>query len=253
MTRILFSFFVLLSANAVFGQQLNQKDAQGRRQGKWQKLYPKMTVPEYEGQFKDDKPVGTFTYYYQDKNVKATIVHDEKTGRSSAIMYHENGRVMATGIYRDQKKDSIWNYYGPSGRLSKSETYTADKLNGKSTVYYVPEESMNKSQVVAQVLNYKMGVLDGEALEYFDTGALKSKGSYVNGKRVGIWTTNHPNGNKMLLERYKNGMQHGWQQAFDEKGAEIGKKYFYYGKRLDGKQLDEKLKQLKAKGIDPNG
>ena len=94
----------------------------------WQKSYPKSTAFEYKGQFKDDKPVGTFTYYYPSTKVKAVIKHDEKTGRSAALMYHESGVLFARGIYKNQLKDSVWDYFGPSGRLSKKETYLKDQL-----------------------------------------------------------------------------------------------------------------------------
>src|SRR5690606_18796086 len=123
---------------------------------------------EYKGQFKDDKPVGTFTYYYPSTTVKAAIKHEEKTGRSTAVMYHENTLVMAKGIFRNQEKDSVWEYYGPSGRLSTKETYTKGKLNGNQTVYYVFEDPSDKRVVVAKVTPYKMGVIHGDVVEYFD-------------------------------------------------------------------------------------
>jgi antitoxin component YwqK of YwqJK toxin-antitoxin module len=234
-------------------QTVNQKDAQGRKQGPWQKTYPKMSVFEYKGQFKDDKPVGTFTYYYPSSKTKAVIRHDEKTGRSEAIMYHESGVLFAKGIYRNQLKDSIWEYYGPSGRLSKKETYSKDKLNGKTTVYYVPENVEDKSQRPAKVTNYVNDVIEGEVIEYFETGTVKSKAAYVKGVKEGIFTINYPDGKKMILERYKKGVLHGWCSAYDETGKETGKKYYYYGRELQGKELDEKLRQMKELGINPNG
>ena len=121
MFRIIFTV-LFFSAPQVWAQTVNQKDTQWRKQGPWQKTYPKSRAFEYKGQFKDDKPVGTFHYYYPSTKLKAVVKHDEKTGRSVSVMYHENGVVMAKGIFRDQEKDSIWEYYGPSGRLSTKET-----------------------------------------------------------------------------------------------------------------------------------
>jgi len=243
----------LLCCFQLAAQPVNQTDANGKKQGKWQKLYPKnSTVYEYKGQFKDDKPVGIFTYYYPSSKVKAVITHEEKTGRSVAVMYHETGVVFARGIYRNQMKDSIWDYYGPSGRQSMKETYTKNKLNGKSIIYYVPENPENKSLVPAKVTNYVNGVLEGEVIEYFDTGVIKNKGKYVAGKLEGLYTMNHPDGTKMILERYRAGVRHGWCATYDQKGAEAGKKYFYHGKEVKGEELEAKLKYYKEKGIDPN-
>ena len=244
---------MLLSVQLTFAQPINQTDAKGKKQGVWQKSYPKSKAFEYKGQFKDNKPVGTFTYYYPSSKVKAVVIHDDKTGRSVATMYHESGVVYAKGIYRNQLKDSIWDYYGPSGRQSLKETYTKDKLNGKTTVYYVSEDPTDKRLLPAKVTNYVNGVIDGEVTEYFESGVVKSKATYVKGLINGMFTTNHPNGKPMMMERYKNGSRHGWSATYDPAGRELGKKYFYYGRVLEGKELDEKLRQMKELGINPNG
>jgi len=243
----------LLSCFQLAAQPVNQTDAKGKKQGKWEKLYPKSKVYEYKGQFKDGKPVGTFTYYYENGRTKAVIVHDEKTGRSAATMYHETGQLFGRGIYRNQLKDSIWDYYGPSGRQSLKETYSKNLLHGQTTVYYVSEDANDNSMKVAKVSNYVKGVLEGEEIEYFESGTIKSKGQFIAGKRNGAYTINHPNGKPMILERYKNGARHGWCATYDGNGKELGKKYFYYGRELEGKELELKMKQMKELGINPNG
>jgi antitoxin component YwqK of YwqJK toxin-antitoxin module len=115
---LVFLFFGFVSM-----AQLNQTDAKGRKQGEWAKTYPKSRVYQYKGQFKDDKPIGTFTYYYESGKVKAVIKHDAGSARSVAYYYHENGNAMSHGIFRNMKKDSIWLNFLPSGRLSTTETY----------------------------------------------------------------------------------------------------------------------------------
>lgn len=244
---------IVVGFSSVLTAQVNQVDSKGKKQGKWEKLYPKSSAYEYKGQFKDDKPVGTFTYYYPSTKVKAVIVHDEKTGRSVATMYHESGVVFARGIYRNQLKDSIWDYYGPSGRQSLKETYSKDKLHGKSTVYYVSEDPNDKRLLPAKVSNYKNGVLEGEVIEYFESGTIKSKCTYVNGAKEGQYVINHPNGKMMILERYKKGERHGWCMTYDPNGKELGKKYFYYGRELEGAELQRKMDEMKKLGINPNG
>ena len=249
MKSFLFLFFITLSSIS-FGQ--NKTDAQGRKQGAWEKKYPKSVVPQYKGQFKDDKPVGTFTYYYQSNKIQATIKHDPNSTRSGAVFYHESGIVLSKGIYQNMKKDSVWVNYAPSGRLSSTETFKNDLLNGKKIIYYLPEDLNDKNQRVASVSNYVNGKMEGERIEYFESGAVKSKGVFKNNKKNGIWVTNHPNGNVMNTERYKEGVLHGWCTVKNEAGNETGRTYFYYGERLEGKKLEEKMKQFKALGIDPN-
>ena len=230
----------------------NFTDTKGKKQGVWSKTYPGSKVYQYKGQFKDDKPVGTFTYFYPTTKVKAIIKHDGGSNRSVAYFYHENTKLMSSGIYRDMKKDSIWLNFGPSGKLSSSETYKNDLLDGKKIVYYVPEQIEDNSRRISATSNYVSGKIDGEYLEFFENGTIKIKGSYALDKKIGIWYSYHPNGKKMMLERFKNGVRHGWAFGYDEKELEIGRFYYYYGSRLEGKELEHKLAQFKEKGINPN-
>lgn len=232
--------------------QVNQVDAKGRKQGAWQKTYPNIRAYEYKGQFKDDKPVGTFTYYYPSTKVKAIVKHDENSNRSASYMYHEGGTLLAFGIYRNQKKDSVWTHFGPSGRLSFKETYKDGQLNGTKTIYYVPENVNDRSEKVAKVMNYKNGKENGEVIEYFDFGGIKSRSTYLDGQRHGLCVTNHTNGQPMIQERYKFGIRNGYSMAFDESGKEIGRKYYRMGSLLEGEALDKWLEECKKKGVNPN-
>ena len=65
---IVWLFFVQASI-----AQVNQVDAKGLKQGPWQKNYPGTKVNMYEGNFKDDKPVGRFIYRYESGKLKAVI------------------------------------------------------------------------------------------------------------------------------------------------------------------------------------
>lgn len=242
--------FSVLVSTAFFGQ--NQKDSKGRKQGVWTKTYPGSKVYEYKGRFKNDKPVGTFTYFYISSKKKAIITHDSLSNRSEAYFYHENGALMSHGIYRDMKKDSIWLNYGPSGRISNYETYKNGILNGKNVIFYVSEEASDNSKRVSAVNYYVNGLLNGESTQYFENGALKEKGTYTLNKKTGIWERYHTTGKKMMLERFKNGIRHGWCYAYDESGKEIAKVYYYNGRKLEGKELEAQMNYFKQKGISPN-
>lgn len=235
---------------AMFAQ--NSTDTKGRKQGPWQKTYPKSKAIEYKGAFKDGKPVGKFVYYYPSTKLKAVINHSETDNRSEAFFYHENGEILSYGIYRDLKKDSVWLNFGPSGRISYKETYTKDVLNGLKVIYFVPEELSDKSIRIMAQMTYIDGLLEGEYTEMFDIGVVKVKGNYLNNKRHGEWSEYQPNGKLLSFSRYKNGVKHGWCTAHDETGAEINKVYFYKGTMKTGRDLKLLMKQMKEKGINPN-
>lgn len=243
---------VILISTASLYAQVNQVDSKGRKQGPWQKKYEGINVLQYKGTFKDDKPVGTFTYYYKSSKVKAIIKHDANSDRSVAYYYHENGSLMSHGIYRNELKDSIWVTFGPSERISSAENYVKGVLHGKKVVYFISPDPNDRSQIPSAVYIYENGVLNGEFKEFHNNTAPKTRGQYVNGKKHGIWYEYYMNGKQFHLYRYKNGVKHGWSYSYDPTGKEQYKAYFYYGRHLEGKQLQEKMAQLKKLGVNPN-
>ena len=231
--------------------QVNQTDAKGRKQGKWEKVYPGTRVFMYKGEFKDDKPIGTFYYFYKSGKFKAVIEHSD-TPRSVGYFYHETGGVMSFGIYNNLKKDSIWINWDNQGRLSSKETFKNDSLHGQKVVFYLPTEEGDKSQRPMTLYTYNNGVLHGEFKEFFPSGKLKTSGTYENGKKVGVWDSYHVDGGKMMMERYKDGARHGWCIGYDKSGKEEGKRYYYYGRWLEGKELKQVMSEMKRLGINPN-
>lgn len=246
---ILFLFLTV----GLFAQSINQKDSKGRKQGPWQKQFEKSKVLEYKGQFKDDKPVGTFTYYYPSNKIKAIIKHDEVTKRSEAIFYHENGELMSYGTYKNYQKDSTWYHYTEAGAIVSTENYKNDLLEGVRTTYYPPNEQTGKVEKISSAMMYSNGLLNGEYKEYFDFGSVRVKGTYLDGKKHGVWEEYQPTGKLLAFTRYKNGLKHGWCSAYDATGKEVNKVYYYYGKLKQGKDLEHIMKQMKEKGINPNG
>lgn len=252
MKLILSVLIAIFVSSLSLAQVPNKLDAQGRKQGEWGKLYEGTRVYMYRGQFKNDKPVGKFTYFYKSSKVKAIINHDEGTNRSVAYFYHEEGTLMSCGIYRNLKKDSIWVNFTPSQRLSTKETFKNDSLHGMKVVFFIPEDPNNKSQRVSAIYNYNNGALDGESKEYFLSGTLKQKGQYKDNKKVGVWEDFHPNGKRSVLTRYKDGMKHGYTIVYDDNMKRVAETYYYYGRPLTGAELKDKLKRMKEAGIDPN-
>ena len=230
--------------------QVNQTDAKGKKQGPWEKVYPGSRVYMYKGEFKDDKPIGKFVYFYESGKTKAIVEHSDGA-RSEGYFYHESGGLMSYGIYMDQKKDSVWVNWDNQGRLSGKESYKNDSLHGVKVIYYIPAEGDN-SQRPATVYRYDNGKLHGEFQEYFESGKIKRSGAYTYGKKTGIWESYHADGGKMMLERYKDGVRHGWCHAYSKTGKEEGKKYYYHGRVLEGSEFKQIMSEMKRLGINPN-
>jgi antitoxin component YwqK of YwqJK toxin-antitoxin module len=50
---------------------------------------------------------------------------------------------------------------------------------------------------------------DGKFESFYPDKTLKAEGLVTNGKREGVWTSYHPNGNKQSENEYVNGVLHG--------------------------------------------
>jgi antitoxin component YwqK of YwqJK toxin-antitoxin module len=243
--NLLIAIFVFSS----FFAQENMVDAKGKKQGYWKKYFTNTLVLDYEGNFKDDLPEGSFIYYFKNGKVKAKMNFKDAGKVCYSTIFHEDeyNLPMASGKYVNQIKDSVWKYWGPSGKLSMMESYKLGILDGKKIVYYVPELIEDKSILVSQELFYKDGKKNGEQKEFFDNGVLKCKSNYIDDKKVGIEITNNPNGIMAMKDNYVNGVKEGWCYAYDENGLEISKVYFKSGVRLDEKQTKILLEKMKNK------
>lgn len=190
---------------------LNGTDAKGRKQGAWSKTWPNGKT-RYLGQFKDDKPVGTFKHYDEEGKLTTLQEHAGDGRISRARHFHPNGTLMAAGKYVGQEKDSLWNYYGPDGKLRKVERFTAGQLNGEQVTYY-PDGS------VAEKENRKAGVLNGAHTSWFANGKLKSEATYLNGEAEGKMVFYYQDGKKEIEGNVVNGDRDGTWLYFNPDGS----------------------------------
>jgi antitoxin component YwqK of YwqJK toxin-antitoxin module len=239
--RIIILLLVAFSSLVSLGQ-VNQTDANGKKQGTWKKAYESNAVYRYVGQFKDDKPYGKFVYYYESGDVEAVINFSDDGSVGYSKMYHESGYMMARGKYVNQQKDSTWVYFDDRGIISYQENYLKGKLDGLKTIYYEPVEGQ---YLVARYYNYDNGVLHGEFKTYHPNMKLESEGTYENGNLHGTVKHYYSNGNTMRIERYQYAVKHGYWIFYDEAGKQLGYKLYWEGVQLKGDALAKKEAELK--------
>ena len=199
----------LLAGLSTSGQ--NQTDAKGRKQGRWVRTHENGAV-RYEGQFKDDVPVGTFTHFGLDGRLTSVVEHAGDGLTSRTIHHHRGGGVMARGKYIGQAKDSVWNYYDEGGTLRKVERYEAGKLHGEQLVYYPNGKLAEREHRVK-------GVLNGPSTSWFDNGRVKIESTYENGEADGAMTFYFPSGTKEIEGKLVNGSRDGLWYYFNEDGS----------------------------------
>lgn len=232
--------------------QVNQVDAKGLKQGLWYKNYPGTKIHIYEGNFKDDKPVGIFKYYYESGALKAVVDNKPNSKLSMVKMYFENEALMSEGCYWDQKKDSIWINYNERGELVSAESYIDGKLNGKKIIYYLNDQLEAGKMNVLSITNYENDLRQGNFKEFYPTGKVKLTGAYVHGEREGEWVEYYNTGQVMTRMRFKRDVLHGWSYYYDKNGTQLSKTMWRDGFKLEGKDLEAFLKRCKEKNLDPN-
>lgn len=193
------------------GMGPNRSDASGLKQGAWSKTWPNGRT-RYEGQFKDDHPIGEFRHYDEEGSLTTIQVFDKDARTSRAEHFHPNGVPMAKGKYLGQEKDSTWNYYDRAGILRRTECYVSGKLNGEVVVYFANGE-------VAEREYYLKGQLHGEHKSWFPGGTLKSVATYANGEPEGTMTFWFPNGRKEIEGKVVNGNRDGTWFYYNEDGS----------------------------------
>jgi len=197
----------LLCAHGLQAQP-NQTDAKGRKQGAWEKHYPDGKL-RYTGQFVDDRPVGMFRYFYPDGKPRAEHQYRAQPGRCTSVQFDEQGVLMARGVYQDEKKDSVWNYYNSEGKTIAVETYRLGVLEGPKTTFHLNGKP-------AEVTNYVGGQREGSWTRFSDAGIVLSKANYAGDKLEGEAVYWDNDGNKLLSGRYQQGLETGWWVVYEE-------------------------------------
>lgn len=251
MNRI--ALFITLLCLPLLGisQKINQKDADGKKHGLWGITYKNSYVYKYQGTFNHGNPIDTFVYRYESGSISAVMVFSNKGKVAHAKLYHETGYLMAKGKYINKLKDSTWIQFDSRGKFSYIDNWKNGKLDGEKIIYYEYDKATNKT-LPAQVITYKNGVLEGPVKEYYQGGKIKMMATYKADYFDGVVKKYHPNGKVSEEERWTHKVKHGWSKAFDDKGVEIGRKYYYKGKELKKAALKKKLAELKAAGKSPN-
>jgi antitoxin component YwqK of YwqJK toxin-antitoxin module len=69
---------------------------------------------------------------------------------------------------------------------------------GKAIIYF------SGTEIIKEELTYKRGILNGEAISYFQNGKIKRRGEYKMGRLTGKWQSWYENGKKKYEVDYTN-------------------------------------------------
>lgn len=133
-------------------------------------------------------------------------------------------KTVLEGRIEEGTPEGLWKAYYKSGNIKYSVNYEDGQPNGECFFYYDNSEGTVKAHVIYEpagiisvykefhengarkaVLNYENGKPDGDAVFYFPTGSVQIEGSYKEGKKHGRWKYYDEDGNKLGVEKWRNG------------------------------------------------
>ena len=212
-------FFCLLFSTYPFSEaeaqttEINRLDNQGMRQGKWRKADTEGKLI-YEGEFKDNRPDGKFTYYDSTQKVKAISLFSEAGSKTQATTFNRFGKKSSEGTYINEKREGIWKFYNDNEYLIAEEYYENGIPSGIWKNYY------HKGALLEEI-TYKKGKKEGPWKQYFEDGPLKLSATFEDGKLEGLATFYHPNGKVKISGPYKNNFKDNvWMHLNDKNVAE---------------------------------
>jgi len=214
----LITFFLVFSIATGFisAQEINQMDANGKRQGVWKKTYPNTKQLRYEGQFKDGKEIGVFKFYCENCGKQPYAIKDFKENGETWVQYFtKKGKLVSEGKMIGKSREGEWlTYHKKSKEIMTRENYRNDQLDGVVTTYY-------GNKVVTETTTYKNGIKEGSSKNYSYEGKLLNELEYQNDKLHGPTVYYDASGNKTIEGQYKKGRKDGVWKYYKNGKVEV--------------------------------
>ncbi len=140
---------------------------------------------------------------------------------------HKESSMNNSERWRGTFKEYTLTFYIP---MPDEKTKPLSK-RGEGHPYSGLVEIIDGDAGIYQSINYRGGVAEGEAQNFYKSGELYEKGRFKDGLKEGEWTTYRPNGDVMSTEVYKGGRRHGKLTSYDDRGRLSEVISFRKGKR----------------------
>jgi antitoxin component YwqK of YwqJK toxin-antitoxin module len=180
---ISFLFFTLIYDSA-FAQNdsINRTDEQGWKQGKWVEKSDGEDAEGCtagtkieEGNYKDNRRVGTWRRYYCTGKIKNELVYNADRSISSKD-YYQDGKLKEEGTWNSIGWIGSYKTYHPNGKLYYEWEYDqGGKRTGRQRYYYDNGNLMFDGE-------WNGGKEAGVIKEYYENGALRSEKYFNDGK-----------------------------------------------------------------------
>ncbi len=215
--------------------KINRRDHINLKQGRWYTFYGNGNI-HVEGNYQDDLKEGYFKEYAENGDLISVdkYVKDVKQVEAQEIQkldikneYYPEGKIKASGTYRNGIPEGIYREYNLMGQIIRSLVYDMGIVTGEGIVKedgsrdghwkdLYPDGSIKAEG------DYKDGKQIGEWKYYYSNGKLEQDGKFTNaGKFHGTWKWYYDSGQLMREEEYDNGLKDGMHTEYNENGKMV--------------------------------
>ena len=163
--------------------QLNQVDAQGRRQGAWILDGSMMKDPKFtaqakveEGDYLNGEKTGLWKRYWPDGNLRSEINYMKGRPEGPYKIYYAGGQLEEAGVWNDGKHSNLFKRYYANGRPKEELTYDQEGNRQGVQKYY------HENGVLALEVGMDSGAEHGVQKRYDSDGQLMEERQFEHGK-----------------------------------------------------------------------
>ena len=190
-------------------------------------------------EYYDGKIIKTRSSYSNGKNIKSyksfytnSVIEKENTFENgkikTAIDYFENGKKSTESVYNDKEELETYSYFDTFGEKYFEEQYkSGDLKSGLQFIENIQKPiSVNLTKNTFELKDFKGGIIVSgtfdkgkKAKEWshnYDSGVLRLKENYIDGKRNGISTTYNKNGLVNSIKNFTNDTISGIYEVYEE-------------------------------------
>ncbi len=207
-----------------------------RSDGKY-KSYFSNCVISGEGEFKNNKQIGTQIEYFKNGKVKRKSSVNSDTLK--VIIYYESGTPKSNYFTVKGLMEGLKKSWHSNGKVKGLYQYKHGLQENLSIWYY-------ETGQVATKCNFKNGIEDGFCISYFENSLIKQEGNFKNGEEEGIVLNYFENGQLDSKVNYSHGHRNGDVWFYYPNGKlkmsaklDMGVTIFYKSYNENGKLIEE--------------
>ncbi len=193
-----------------------------------------------KGFYKEGNRIGDWEFYYSAGKLEQKGKYD-KRGKAQGkwFWYYENGKILREENYVNSKREGELIDYSEEGKITVKVNYVDNKKEGpwfyETNDYY-------------EIGNYVNDEQDSLWTSYYMPGKIKRyEGKFFSGEPIGIHKMYQPNGKKLYVGNYLNGMKDGDWKFYDEQ--EFNYLTITYKSDIEIKWQGEKIRPTYEDGL----